>query len=83
MGVFKQGNKYRARFARNGKTVNVGTFGTRADAEFALERARSGEVDSSKPITLKSTMTVGNAPLELHPTPPLTFWQRLKAHFKK
>ncbi len=41
MGVFKQGKKWRARFHRNGKSINVGTFKTKKEATVALEQTRS------------------------------------------
>lgn len=49
MGVFKQGEKYRARFQHNGKTINVGTFNTKEQAQHALEQARGFGKTVAKP----------------------------------
>lgn len=40
MGVFKQGERYRARFQYNGNTINVGSFSTKEQAQHALDKAR-------------------------------------------
>lgn len=78
MGVFKENGKYRARFYRNGQAINVGTFKTKQEAQVALEKAR-GSID----VVPDQKMEDRQEPLVLHPTPPPTLWQKIKARFKK
>ena len=49
MGVFKQGDNYRARFYRDGKSINVGTFKTKEEATVALHKARGTKSMKTEP----------------------------------
>lgn len=79
MGVFKQGSKYRARFTRNGKTINVGSYNTKAEAQKALEKARSGDAIGSYKMGFEDTGSFDPKPRQSGPT----FWQRVRAKFKR
>lgn len=82
MGVFKENGKYRARFYRNGKSINVGTFKTKHEAQAALEEARG----STEPVNVKYDkglpMADFGTPIVKHKS-ELSLWQKIRARFKK
>lgn len=80
MGVFKQNDKYRARYTLKGKTVNVGMFNTREEAQLALDRARPPKQVKVKSLSNFSkgiTMEDVSRPIR-NRQDGLTRWQRFR-----
>lgn len=75
MGVFKQGDNYRARFYRDGKSINVGTFKTKEEATVALHKARGTKSMKTKPNMRFEDFSIPFTKT----TPKPSLWSRLTA----
>lgn len=73
MGVFKQGNRYRARFHRGGKTINVGSFKTKEEATEALNKVRGDNMKTEPNMRLEDFST----PF-VKTKPSKSLWERFK-----
>lgn len=88
MGVERKGNKFQARYIKDGKRITVGTFKSKSEARRALAVARGSvyasqeAIDEQKVPMAVQDLQASPQPLVLSKPRPVTTWGRIKTWLK-